>query len=274
VLCVSKIVLRAPSCPSDVRFASRAWTDPADALMTGTDVTFGQHVPDERCDAERVLHSAEAIAYALPMRATKSTLIGDHTLTADPGYLGHMINDCASLECVDKLAEYALAAATRACAAHVAIEGCHMATIATRDIAAGEEVFVSYGPGYWLSRGASGAGGQVTQAMQALGAQMRRGGELSRALARSLERRTAMYPRASPRGSSTRSRWASRAQALPLRDQAQRVEESRPAAHNRGTGRQGEFARLWPMPRVRQGGAPSSKRHSSPGERWRTDHTS
>jgi hypothetical protein len=32
------------------------------------------------------------------------------------------------------------------------MEGAHMVTVATKPIAKGDEIFVSYGPGYWLSR--------------------------------------------------------------------------------------------------------------------------
>jgi hypothetical protein len=51
------------------------------------------------------------------------------------------------------VAAYSRLSASRANAAQLPLEGgAHFATIATRAIAAGEEVLISYGAGYWLSR--------------------------------------------------------------------------------------------------------------------------
>ena len=107
------------------------------------------------------------------------SLVGDPSLATDPAYCGHLCNDGASL-CIDDalsskqgstsstdgkssspqagtsdvdVAAYSRLSASRANAAQLPLEGgAHFATIATRTIAAGEEVLISYGAGYWLSR--------------------------------------------------------------------------------------------------------------------------
>uniref|UniRef100_A0A7S2G8D0 SET domain-containing protein n=1 Tax=Haptolina brevifila TaxID=156173 RepID=A0A7S2G8D0_9EUKA len=148
------------------------------------DVQFGEHVPSHRRDANRVT-SEEARAYEIPTRQDGASigLVGDPELAHQPAYLGHMVNDCATLISSDagSLAQYALAAATIANAAHVHVEGCHMASIALRDIDEGEEITCSYGPRYWLSRVGCTVS-EMERAELALGAELRRGGELSRTM--------------------------------------------------------------------------------------------
>jgi len=162
---------------------------PGDALLfrsasadDSLDVLFGEHVPSHRRDASRVAAS-EARAYEIPTRHEGAPvgLVGDPELAHQPAYLGHMVNDCATLtsSAADSVAQYALTAAKTANAAHVPVEGCHMASIALKDIEEGEEVTCSYGPRYWLSR----LGCTVSEMQRAeldLGVELRRGGDLSR----------------------------------------------------------------------------------------------
>jgi len=74
-------------------------------------------------------------------------LFGD----ADPSYLGHFANDGAthSPRCESELAAYVIESTDKANAMHQPCEDCHMITVATRDLKAGEEIFVTYGPDYW-----------------------------------------------------------------------------------------------------------------------------
>ena len=44
----------------------------------------------------------------------------------------------------------------------VSVKGCHIATLATRDIPCGAEVLVSYGEEYWLSRSDHEGGGMMS----------------------------------------------------------------------------------------------------------------
>ena len=56
----------------------------------------------------------------------------------------------------------------------------------TRRVEAGDELFVSYGPGYWLSRQGISAE-QIREAEEALGVEIRSGGALCEALQAALE---------------------------------------------------------------------------------------
>ena len=44
----------------------------------------------------------------------------------------------------------------------MSVKGCHIATLATRDIPCGAEVLVSYGEEYWLSRSDHEGGGMMS----------------------------------------------------------------------------------------------------------------
>jgi hypothetical protein len=73
----------------------------------------------------------------------------------DPGaYLGHFANDGVQAPplCEADLALYVLESNDRANAMHLPLEDCHMVTVATRDIQKGEEIFVTYGPDYWMGQ--------------------------------------------------------------------------------------------------------------------------
>ena len=127
------------------------WKDGRDTSSSRTcsGVVFGAHIPDEQRDAERVT-SESARQYEVCASSTLSC-VGDPRRDDNPAYLGHFANDgsvCASVEAVD-----AYRKATRVVqnADHVTLEGCQLATQATRDISTGDEIFVSYGEGYWLS---------------------------------------------------------------------------------------------------------------------------
>jgi hypothetical protein len=69
----------------------------------------------------------------------------------DPSYLGHFANDGTRHppRCESELAAYVIESADRANAMHQPCQECHMVTVATRDLTAGEEIFVTYGPDYW-----------------------------------------------------------------------------------------------------------------------------
>ena len=85
---------------------------------------------------------------------TPSSPIEMNTMMLDPLYLGHFANDGIPIPptCETELAPYVIQSSNTANAVHQPCEGCHMVTIATRDIHAGEEIFVSYGPEYWIEQ--------------------------------------------------------------------------------------------------------------------------
>lgn len=133
---------------------------PGDALLKwGKDVgdfsgdvgvMFGNHITDR--DASRV-STDEARGYELKIR-TGHSLVADPLLADDPAYLGHMINDGSALLSKKHAARTQYSKDTYDChnAAFEVMEGCHFATIATKNVSKGEEMFVSYGESYWLSR--------------------------------------------------------------------------------------------------------------------------
>jgi hypothetical protein len=78
-------------------------------------------------------------------------------------YCGHYANDGAAIAAegsFDEAAAYVLASQQRANAEHFALDGLHEVTVATRPIAAGEEVLVSYGTDYWLEHAARTGGAE------------------------------------------------------------------------------------------------------------------
>jgi len=114
----------------------------------GTGVIFGAHVPDDQRD---VIVALESMDYEISATGLIS-LVGDPERASDPGYLGHFANDAVTCASPYLREEYEAQSLARSNARHVTVEGCHYATLATRTIAAGEEVLVSYGADYWLGR--------------------------------------------------------------------------------------------------------------------------
>ena len=79
-------------------------------------------------------------------------------LDGDPSYLGHFANDGAVAPlCESELAAYVIESADKANAVHQECQGCHMVTVATKDIKTGNEVLVTYGPEYWRQQPAFGS---------------------------------------------------------------------------------------------------------------------
>ena len=96
---------------------------------------------------------AEVMGYAVYMGATRA-IIGDPAQRADAAYLGHMANDAAT--CVQpgtakQVYQMASAAGSNVCVDTESLSHCHHALVATKPIACGCEIFVSYGASYWLA---------------------------------------------------------------------------------------------------------------------------
>jgi len=128
------------------------WKDGRDASSSRvcSGVVFGAHIPEEEKDAARVT-TESARQYEVCASSTLSC-VGDPCRGGDPAYLGHFANDGArcDLSGGDQI-RYREASRIAANADHVTLEGCQLATQATKDIASGAEIYVSYGEGYWLS---------------------------------------------------------------------------------------------------------------------------
>jgi len=128
---------------------------PGDALLVrdsdegeigGVLYSAGYAPPDLCGDASR--------AYELRISETVSA-VGDPEKTTDGAYLGHMCNDAWKLagRGAEAEEEYRERSGRGANAIfELFAEGSHVGVVATRNIGRGEEVYISYTGGYWLSR--------------------------------------------------------------------------------------------------------------------------
>jgi len=85
-------------------------------------------------------------------------IIGDPT-DLTPGWLGHMVNDSKCIPKVPKESDVVAYVQTLANnnVIPVYLSRFRIALVSTRDIVAGEEIFMSYGPKYWAGEGRSGS---------------------------------------------------------------------------------------------------------------------
>mmetsp|Transcript_40455 Transcript_40455/g.47339 ORF Transcript_40455/g.47339 Transcript_40455/m.47339 type:complete len:323 (+) Transcript_40455:56-1024(+) len=118
-------------------------------------VTFGIHIQGSDRDANRV-STDEARSYEIKLW-TNHSLVADPLRIDDAAYSGHMINDGSFLLSKSNSSRtlYSRETFKRHNAAFHLLEGCHLAVIATRAISKGDEILVSYGEAYWLSRSTS-----------------------------------------------------------------------------------------------------------------------
>lgn len=79
------------------------------------------------------------------------SIVGDPTKVDDPRYLGHMCNDGARSHSKEDIQLYIRVSRLKCNADFTLVSGCHVAITATKDIKEGEEILVTYGPGYWKS---------------------------------------------------------------------------------------------------------------------------
>ena len=128
------------------------WSKTVGDFTGNVTVLFGKHVALQDANTTRVC-SDEARNYEIKIQPNAS-IVGDEVLKNDPSYLGHMINDGAICRETSMTArqEYKQKSLEKHNAAIVSIKDCHYAVMATKDIEANDEIFVSYGEGYWLSR--------------------------------------------------------------------------------------------------------------------------
>jgi hypothetical protein len=133
-------------------------------------VLWGSHISvadqwDEDIVFDGLVGNEEAISkppltdYAVAVCDTYSVM-GMPTLDANPAYYGHFANDSAghfatkeadrSVGIEKGIAAYVLESVEASNAMHQGLDDSHMITIATRDVKAGEEVLVTYGPDYWM----------------------------------------------------------------------------------------------------------------------------
>jgi hypothetical protein len=150
------------------------WNDEVGVLRGGLTVRCGPHIvhaAEDRDDVAAHFTSAEARRYELKIGFRESIVADVRITTTTDGptininnnadYLAHMINDGACLRTTTGTAatakaaeqEYESMSYRRHNAAICDVYGgCHYMAVATKDIAKDEEIFVSYGIGYWSSR--------------------------------------------------------------------------------------------------------------------------
>lgn len=119
-------------------------------------IVWGEHVTMEQEEVEAELQD-NLRAYTLHAGVSDNNvgIFALPSMDANPAYLGHFVNDgVTSIPMTSKaLSSYMLESSDAANAVHQDIlEGCHMVTLARRDIRAGEEIFVTYGPEYWMEQ--------------------------------------------------------------------------------------------------------------------------
>jgi SET domain len=144
------------------------WNAAVGDLRAGYTVLFGPHIPTDDRNVTRIT-SYDARLYELQIGPSRSIVADQHVVvarrrrenetTTAAAYLGHIINDGACLlndpgsSQSDRSDTYARTSYQRHNAAIVDVaNGCHYMVVATKDIAMDDEIFVSYGEGYWRSR--------------------------------------------------------------------------------------------------------------------------
>jgi len=135
---------------------------PGDAIIIRKDendsILWGSHIPDERIKTSERIRSTYLLATGIE---DWSIVALPELGTNDASYLGHYANDGADPpSCEAELSTYVLASQERSNAMHRDWENCHMVTIATKSIKEGEEIFVSYGPVYWMQQESFGTLGK------------------------------------------------------------------------------------------------------------------
>jgi len=117
-------------------------------------IQWGDHViaPEDRSRTMKDL-SITMRGYILYMDDGHS-IIGLPRYDDDTSYLGHFANDGAKYPtCSTEIEAYVEESNATCNARHQGISGdCHMVTMSTRHIKAGDEIFVTYGAEYWIQQ--------------------------------------------------------------------------------------------------------------------------
>lgn len=131
---------------------------PGDLLIVIPDdgdyeIVTGDHVVEDRelYEDEEYDLSNELMGYLL--HATDDYgVLGLPSLDNNPAYLGHFANDGANMPTQAMDVGAYIAESLKKANAKNEMISCHMVTVATRDIAKGEEILASYGPDYWMDQ--------------------------------------------------------------------------------------------------------------------------
>jgi hypothetical protein len=141
------VLIASPPPPSESNSGESLPASPVVGVM------FGSHIHGEDRIPNRVT-TPEAKSYEMEINKYTSIVADPQIGFKDPAYLGHFGNDGVALYEFDPTSRetYSKASVERQNAAHFVMEGAHMVTVATKPIEKGQEIFISYGEGYWLSR--------------------------------------------------------------------------------------------------------------------------
>ena len=133
------------------------WEDSDHSADSTVQIFFGKHVPAAERDVTRAV--TEWRGYEVPCHERMS-IVADPRRSDDSAYLAHFANDVASCASADEQEEYERVSAAGANAMIIPLDVeeldskgngqvLHFAQRAIREIKAGQEIFVSYGAGYW-----------------------------------------------------------------------------------------------------------------------------
>ena len=125
---------------------------PGDALVEFSDEGESVHWDHVPVQIENALDGINQ-EYMLYAASDNWGIVALPELDEDPAYLGHFANDGARAPTNSaELASYVIDSNEMSNAMHQDLLDCHMVTVATRDIRRGEEIFVTYGPEYWMEQ--------------------------------------------------------------------------------------------------------------------------
>ncbi len=146
--------------PADAIVVSRGRDRGVDGVTRG--VIWGAHVDAGLRDAQKLAAEWSTHNELAPFAGGVYSIVGHPELAGDASYLGHFANDAAALDAAagdGGVEEYEEASSRLANAANAPLEGVHVGVVATRAIAAGDEVLVSYGADFWRTRRGGDGGG-------------------------------------------------------------------------------------------------------------------
>lgn len=142
------LILRSCIAPNDENFEQDTFLDDDEAFSET--LVWGEHVTtnQEQGGIDNLVANPE---YVLQTPVEDWSIVALAHWDNDPCYLGHFANDGASAPtCPAELSTYMIDSIEQNNAMHRDVLNCHMVTIATKDITVGEEIFVTYGPDYWM----------------------------------------------------------------------------------------------------------------------------
>jgi hypothetical protein len=165
------VLIESPSAAAATPAASEdnESSSPPPVAPSVVGVMLGNHIQGADRNPDRMT-TPEAKSYEMEINQYTSIVADPQIGFEDTAYLGHFANDGEALYEFDADSReiYSKGSTERQNSAHFVMEGAHMVTVATQPIAKGEEIFVSYGEGYWLSRSYAALGNMAESEKKAI----------------------------------------------------------------------------------------------------------